>query len=48
MEVCTYEKSEVSKTRLMAPHVNDPKNKGLVLIQIEWQLERESLERLFQ
>jgi hypothetical protein len=46
MEVCTYEKSEVA--RLMAPSVNDPENKGLVLRQIEWQLERESLERLFR
>jgi hypothetical protein len=45
MEVCPFEKAEVA--RLMAPSVNDPENKSLVLNQIEWQLEREAVDRLF-
>jgi hypothetical protein len=45
MEVCPFEKAEVA--RLMAPSVNDPENKELVLSQIEWQLEREAVDRLF-
>jgi hypothetical protein len=45
MEVCPFEKAEVA--RLMAPSVNDPENKELVLNQIEWQLEREAVDRLF-
>lgn len=45
MDVCPFEKAEVA--RLMAPSANDPENKERVLNQIEWQLEREAVDRLF-
>ncbi len=45
MESCSFQKADVAK--LMAPHVNDPEKKEVVLEQIDFLFEREEVSSKF-